>query len=155
MGGIAGGIAGKLILAERDLLSLGGRREIWSGALKAIRETPTGWGYLFGEALFDATPTWSVNNAHNVFLNAMLRFSVPVGLCFIGMILLIAVYSLVRSRSFLAVGMWIGFFLLLNMDYCLLNYEIGMFLFVIYLVCIYRPKGKEEVWNGMVETKGN
>ena len=152
---VASGIAGKLVLAERDILSLGGRRAIWSGALKAIREMPNGWGYLFGEALFDATPTWSVNNAHNVFLNAMLRFSVPVGLCFIGMILLIAVFSLVRSRSFLAAGMWIGFFILLNMDYCLLNYELGMFLFVIYLVCIYRPKGKEEVENGVFEAKGN
>lgn len=147
--------AGKLLLAERDLLSLGGRREIWAGAVREIIADPVGWGYQFGEKLFETASGWQVNNAHNVFLNAMLRFSVPVGLCFIGMILLIAVFSLVRSRSFLAAGMWIGFFILLNMDYCLLNYELGMFLFVIYLVCIYRPKGKEEVENGVFEAKGN
>jgi hypothetical protein len=146
--GIAGlavlaAVAGKLLMGERDLTSLGGRRDIWSGALRAIAETPTGWGYRFGEELFPVAANWSANNAHNVFLNAMLRFSVPVGICFILLIALIAVYSLVKSRSWLAVGMWLAFLMLLNMDYSLLNYEMGMFLFTIYLVCIYQPKEKE------------
>lgn len=145
-----GGSAGLLLAGERDLLSMGGRLDIWTGAVKEIWKKPSGWGYWFGEVLFNATPEWQVNNAHNVFLNAMLRFSVPVGLCFILLMVLIMGYSLYRSRSWLAAGMWIGFFILLNMDYSLLNYEMGMFLFAVYLVCIYgtEEKRRHTAWNG-------
>ncbi len=145
-----GGVLLKALAGERDLLSMGGRLDIWNGALKEILKKPTGWGYWFTEVLFPATPDWQVNNAHNVFLNALLRFSVPVGICFILFLLMIMVYSVYKSRTFLAAGMWIGFLVLLNMDYSLLNYEMGMFLFVVYLVCIYKPeRGRQNItWNG-------
>ena len=135
-----GGALLKLIAGERDLLSMGGRLGIWSGAVRETLKKPAGWGYWFAEVLFPAAPSWQVNNAHNVFLNAMLRFSVPVGICFTILLLMIMIYSIYKSRTFLAAGMWLGFFILLNMDYSLLNYEMGMFLFVVYLVCIYEPK---------------
>ena len=146
----AAGTACVLLAGERDLFSMGGRLNIWRGAVREILKKPDGWGYWFGEVLFNATSGWQVNNAHNVFLNAMLRFSVPVGLCFILLMLLIIGYSLYRSRSWLAAGMWTGFFILLNMDYSLLNYEMGMFLFVVYLVCVYdtEEKGRHAAWNG-------
>ncbi len=138
---VLGGVGGKLLLGERDLLSLGGRLEIWQGAIRTIAENPQGWGLKFTEVLFQVHSGWDTNNAHNVFLNAMLRDSIPVGICFIVLFLLIAVYSLRKSRSFLGAGMWLAFFLLLNMDYSMLNYEAGMVLFVVYLVCVY-PYGK-------------
>lgn len=139
----AAGAAGKILLAERNIGSLGGRRDIWSGAVKEILANPGGWGKQFGERLFPATEYWNVNNAHNVFLNALLRFSIPVGICFTVMILLIMGYALWKSRTFLAAGLLLGLFALMNMDYCLLNYEVGMFLFSIYLICISREnKGK-------------
>lgn len=147
----AGGVAAlKIFVRERNLFSLGGRLGIWSGAVKEILNHPRGWGYLFGETLFYAAPYWQVNNAHNVFLNAILRFSIPVGICFTILILMIMVYSLYRSRTWLAAGMWLGFLILLNMDYSLLNYEMGMFLFVVYLVCVYRTeeRGRRAAWNG-------
>ncbi|MCI9621912.1 MAG: hypothetical protein HFI23_01060 [Lachnospiraceae bacterium] len=134
-----GGIFLKLAGRERNLFSLGGRLDIWRGAIKEILNKPEGWGYWFTEVLFEVTPEWQTNNAHNVFLNALLRFSVPVGLCFTLLFLMIIGYSLYKSRTWMAAGMWLGFLILLNMDYSLLNYEIGMFLFVVYLVCIYKP----------------
>ena len=118
--------------------------EIWSGAVKEILRHPEGWGYLFGETLFEVTPVWQANNAHNVFLNALLRFSIPVGICFTLLILMVMVYSVQKSRTWIAVGMWLGFLILLNMDYSLLNYEMGMFLFAVYLVCIYSRRGRRE-----------
>lgn len=146
---LGGGILLKLLAGERDLLSLGGRLDIWRGALEEIGKKPAGWGYWFGEVLFNATSDWQVNNAHNVFLNALLRFSVPVGICFILLIFMIMAYSIYKSRTWMAAGMWLGFLILLNMDYSLLNYEMGMFLFIIYLVCIYKPEeGGYLTWNG-------
>ena len=147
---IGGGGIMKLLGGERELLSIGGRLDIWSGAVREIIRKPTGWGYWFTEVLFQATPDWQVNNAHNVFLNALLRFSVPAGICFIVLIFMIMAYSIYKSRSFMAVAMWLGFLILLNMDYSLLNYEMGMFLFIIYLVCIYKPEeeGRDLTWNG-------
>lgn len=144
--------AGKVFLAERDIWSLGGRRDIWSGAVREILANPAGWGLQFGERLFQATPDWAVNNAHNVFLNALLRFSIPVGLCFILLLLGMMGYALWKSRSFLGTGLILGLLILLNMDYCLLNYEMGMFLFVIYLVCIapVNPAGKKGQSNGTI-----
>lgn len=147
---IGGGGIIKLLGRERELLSIGRRLNIWSGAVREIIRTPTGWGYWFTEVLFQATPDWQVNNAHNVFLNAMLRFSLPVGICFILLLFMIMVYSIYKSRTWLALGMWLGFLVLLNMDYSLLNYEMGMFLFIIYLVCIYEQdkRGRRIIWNG-------
>ncbi len=126
------------ILEERDLGSLGGRLDIWRGALETIREYPQGWGLRFGDSMFYAGDSgWMVNNAHNVFLNAVLRFSIPVGICFTFLFIWIVVYSVGKAKSFLAAGMWTGILMLMNMDYALVNYEIAMMLFLVYLVCIY------------------
>lgn len=42
-------------------------------------------------------------------------------------------------------GLVLGVFVLMNMDYALLNYELGMFLFMIWLVCIYK---REDGYDG-------
>ena len=75
----------------------------------------------------------------------MLLFSVPVGLCFLLLMLAVLIYALYKSRSFLGTSLVLGVFVLMNMDYALLNYEMGMFLFVIWLVCIYK---KEDGYDG-------
>lgn len=134
------GVAGKVLMGERNIWTLGSRTTIWAGAVKEILASPAGWGLEFGERVWQVSATWAANNAHNVFLNAMLRFSVPVGLCFIVMILLILAYAMKKGRSFLTAGLLLGLFILLNMDYCLLNYEVGMLLFVIYLICVEPAK---------------
>lgn len=132
--------AGKLLLKERNLFSMGDRGAIWSAALRTIRSCPEGWGLSFGEQLFEVRPGWSTNNCHNIFLNAMLRFSIPVGICFLILMLLVLLHAWRKSGSFLGKGLILGAFALMNMDYSLLNYELGMFLFVIWLVCMYHRK---------------
>lgn len=136
------GAVGYKILLERDIMSLGGRMQIWSAALGIIRKHPEGWGMRFGESAIQVAEGWLVNNGHNLFLNAMLRFSVPVGLCFSILFLGIVLYSLVKAKSFLAVGMWIALLILLNMDYSLMSLQMALLFLIVYLVCFYKRKVK-------------
>lgn len=63
----------------------------------------------------------------------------------VSMLILLTALLLFHSRTgFLAMGMWLGFLMRMNMDYVLLSYGLGMFLFVVYLVCIYEPEPKRE-----------
>lgn len=94
----------------------------------------------FGESAIQVSESLLVNNGHNIFLNAMLRFSVPVGICFSIMFLGIAVYSVIKSRSFLAAGMWLAVLILLNMDYALMSLQMGLLFLVVYLVCFYKRR---------------
>lgn len=137
----AGGMGYKMI-SERDIMSLGSRPQIWSAVLGAIRHHPEGWGMRFGESGIQATETLIVNNGHNIFLNAMLRFSVPVGICFTILFLGVAVYSMIKSKSFLAAGMWLALLILLDMDYALMSLQMALLFLIVYLVCFYKRKVK-------------
>lgn len=128
------------ISLERNIWTLGSRTEIWAGVWKVIKKYPQGWGFRFGETAIDFGRSWYVNNAHNLFLNAMLRFSIPVGVCFTLLFLGVAVYSLWKARSFLATGMWIAFLLLLSMDYALMSLQMGLLFLIVYLVCCYKKR---------------
>lgn len=142
--GAAGAVVVYRIAMERDVLSLGGRVYIWNGAFDVIRKYPQGWGMRFGNSMFFANPEWMVNNAHNVFLNAVLRFSIPVGITFTLIFAAIILYTLWKSRDFLAVGMWAGILMLMTMDYALLNFEVAMVLFCVYFVCVCKPERRKK-----------
>ncbi len=131
---------GYKILSERDIMSLGGRPMIWEAALGIIREHPEGWGMRFGESAIQTADGRLVNNGHNLFLNSMLRFSVPVGICFDLLFLGIAFFSLIKSRSFLSMGMWLALLILLNMDYALMSLQMAPLFLIVYLVCFYKRK---------------
>jgi hypothetical protein len=133
---------GYRILSERSLMTLGHRTQIWPAALEVIKKYPEGWGMRFGESAIEVTEGWYVNNAHNVFLNAVLRFSVPVGICFSLIFMGIVVYTLVKARSFLAAGMWVAFLVLLNMDYSIMSLQMALLLLIVYLVCFRKGKVK-------------
>lgn len=135
----AGGFGYKLF-SERNIMSLGARPQIWTAVLGAIRHHPEGWGMRFGESAIQVSESLLVNNGHNIFLNAMLRFSVPVGICFSILFLSVAVYSVAKARSFLAAGMWAALLILLNMDYALMSLQMALLFFVVYLVCFYKRK---------------
>ena len=139
---IGAGVAGKILLAERNLLTLGDRLPIWKETLQTIVEYPKGWGFYFGEVLLECENGFTTNNAHNIFLNAMLRFSIPVGICFTLLFLLIFAYALYKCRSWTAGGMCLAVFVLINMDYALQNYEVAMFLLLLYLVCLAPVKNR-------------
>lgn len=129
--------AASRILAERNLFALGGRPQIWAATIRTIQKHPEGWGMRFGESMMAVTENWMVNNGHNVFLNQVLRFSVPVGICFTILFLGIVVWSLRKSRSWLAAGMWLALLALLNMDYSLMSLQMALLFLIVYLVCIY------------------
>lgn len=135
---------GYKILSERNIWTLGHRTEIWASVWKVIQKYPQGWGFRFGESAIEVAEGWYVNNAHNVFLNAMLRFSIPVGICFTLLFLSVVIYSVVKSRSFLAVGMWIALLILLNMDYALMSLQMGLLFLIVYLVCFYKKRRVKE-----------
>mgnify|MGYP002512481295 CR=1 FL=1 len=143
MGLLAAALAGAVgykILSERDVMSLGGRTDIWRAVLRVIEKHPEGWGMRFGESAIEAAEGVFVNNAHNLFLNMVLRFSVPVGILFTLLFLGLAVYSVKRSKSFLAAGMWLALLILLNMDYALMSLQMGLLFLVVYLVCFYKRR---------------
>lgn len=118
---------------QRDLLSLGSRTYIWQGAIQFIQENPLGLGQQCGKVPFviDAWPG-TVYNAHNVFLNFLQQFSIPAGLCCIVFFAVIIIVSFVRNKSFLTAGIWVALLLPMNMDWCLLQTQMSMF-----IVCLY------------------
>ncbi|MCI8375998.1 MAG: O-antigen ligase family protein [Lachnospiraceae bacterium] len=131
---------GYQIVRERDILAFGNRPVIWKAVLEVIEKHPEGWGMRFGESAIQAAEGVLVNNAHNLFLNEALRFSVPVGILFTLLFLGIAVYSVRKSKSWLGAGMWLSLFFLLNMDYALMSLQMGLLFLVVYLVCFYKRR---------------
>lgn len=94
----------------------------------------------FGESAIDVNGEgwWFVNNAHNVFFNQMLRFSIPVGIIFTLLFLGIVIYTLVKGRSFLVTGTWIALLVLLDMDYALMSTEMALLFLIVWLISMYR-----------------
>ena len=133
--------AGWELLKERDIMTLGGRTVIWRSVWQTILEYPEGWGMRFGTSMIQAWEGYLVNNAHNVFLNQLLRFSIPVGICFILLFLGIVIYTLVKGRSFLLAGTWIALLVLLDMDYSMMSVQMALVFLIIYLLM---QKGKEK-----------
>ena len=129
------------VLAERNIWNLGGRIPIWKGVWESvILRHPEGWGMRFGESAIDVNGEgwWFVNNAHNVFFNQMLRFSIPVGTIFTLLFLGIVIYTLVKGRSFLVTGTWIALLVLLDMDYALMSTEMALLFLIVWLISMYR-----------------
>ena len=124
------------VLSERNIMTLGDRVPIWKAVWQVILDHPEGWGMRFGTSMIQTETGLLVNNAHNVFLNQMLRFSIPVGICFILLFLGLVVYTLVKSRSFLMAGTWLALLLLLDMDYSMMSLQMALLFLIVYLVSI-------------------
>lgn len=137
---VVGGVVLK-IASERNLTTLGGRTMIWTTVWKdVILKYPQGWGMRFGESAIAIPNAWNVNNAHNIFLNQMLRFSIPVGIVFTLLFLGLVIYTLVKGRNFLLAGTWIALLVLLDMDYALMSTEMALLFFIIWMLTIYNRK---------------
>lgn len=137
---VAAGAVGYEILKERDVWTLGGRTDIWKAVWRTILKYPQGWGMRFGTSMIQVYDWFMVNNAHNVFLNQMLRFSIPVGICFTLLFLGIVIYTLVKGRSFLLAGAWLALLILLDMDYSMMSLQMALLFLIIYLIM---RKGQE------------
>ena len=84
---------------------------------------------------FGGGQTSQTNNCHNVFMNHMFRFSIPVGAIYIMIFLVIIFFCIKRKPCFLSLGIWLAILLSMNMDYSLFTSETPFFLFIIY--CIF------------------
>ncbi len=146
--GLIGIFVGAILLSQRNIFTMGDRLPIWKAVMGTLKERPQGLGFWFGEYPIQIRETWAVTNAHNVFLNQMLRFSVPVGIVFTILIVIIAVYCVCKSKTWLSLGMWAALFMLFNMDYSLLSYEMAMVLFCVYLVCVFPGVLRERETSG-------
>lgn len=123
------------IAQERNIWTLGSRTYIWAESVRQILRNPLGIGTAFGPSSFPVPGIdFEVYNCHNVFLNEMYRFSLPVGLLFTLLFFSILVYSLKKHFSFLNLGIWAALLLSLNMDYALLGRELTITFFYLYAI---------------------
>ena len=129
-------IAFRKIAAERSVLTLGHRTYIWQEAVNLILDRPEGLGLRFSfkklhlEALGDVT----TNNGHNIFLNEILRLSIPVGICFIILFVLIIVYAMEKKFSFFTLGIWGALFMSMMMDYAVMSAGWTLMVFFFYMI---------------------
>ena len=126
------------IAEDRDILTLGSRTLIWDAFIQHITENPNGIDSVFGSTLFPVTEHFHTNNCHNVFLNHMFRFSIPVGVIFSIIFLVIILFSLIKNFSFLTLGIWVALLIPMTMDYALFTSELPFLLFVLY--CMFFRK---------------
>lgn len=130
------------IAGSRNILTLNSRTYIWSSFIEYIKETPGGVGASFGPAIYPVGENlFLTNNAHNVFLNHAFRFSIPVGILYTILLLVILVFSFIRKPSFLTLGIWIAIFITTMMDQALNTLELSFVLFLLY--CIFFRTKKE------------
>lgn len=120
---------------ERDLFSLGSRTVIWKASIKRIIQLPHGVGLKFRAVFIPLSDYMKTDNCHNVFLNEAFRFSIPVGISYTALFVLLVFYSLKQKFSFLRLGIWLAVLIQLNMDYSLIATDLSIFLFLIY--CIF------------------
>lgn len=128
-------IAFQKIAAERSVLTLGSRTYIWKNVINYILEHPEGIGPRFAQKKILLQEIYAkVNNGHNVFLNELYRFSIPVGICFIIFFVLILVYSLEKKFSFLTLGIWGALLMSMMMDYAVMNSGWTLMVFFFYTI---------------------
>ena len=125
---------------NRNMATLGSRTMIWEAFIGHIQEHPHGVGMEFSEPVFQVTEWFFTNNCHNVFMNHMFRFSIPVGMIFTLMFAVIIIFSIIKKFSFLTIGIWIALLIPMCMDYSLFASELPFFLFIVYCM-FFREEG--------------
>ena len=133
---IAGGLLLIFMLKERNLSTLGGRIPIWMESVNMLRQYPNGLGSALGLVGFDVPGiSFQAFNCHNYFLNQMLCFSIPVGICFIFTFFIVLIFLFKQKVSFLTLGIWAALLIPLNMDYALTIVELPIVFFSMF--CIF------------------
>lgn len=124
---------------ERDVSTLGSRVPIWKAGIQKIKENPQGLGNNFAvnREYWLHLDMFNTNNCHNIFLNEMLRYSIPVGCSYIGFFALTCIYSLIKKFSFCRLAIWIAFFVAVSMDYSVQTPELSMVMLMFYCIFFY------------------
>ena len=124
-----------LMSRERNIWTIGWRTYIWTAGIKEILKNPIGIGENFGNITFSVPGlSFEVNNCHNIFLNEMYRFSLPVGVLFTIIFVSVMLYPIKKKFSFLFIGILCGLLILLNMDYALMGGEYSITFFYFYII---------------------
>lgn len=114
---------------------------IWKGNWAKIMENPLGMGGSFGVLTYEVPNVdMPLNQAHNVFLNHMLRYSLPLGILYALLFLSIILYSLWRRPNYRTLCIWVALLIPLNMDYALQTLNLPLVLFLLYCIFIHENK---------------
>lgn len=126
-----------LLENKRNLLTLGFRTYIWDVFTELIKENPNGMSGIFGVDNYNI-PEWNyfayTTNCHNIFLNHMFRFSIPVGGIFSALFVLITLICIKRFFCFSTIFIWIALFLPMTMDHSLTTMELTFFMLVTFIL---------------------
>lgn len=129
----------KWLSGERNLSTMGSRMPIWRAAVEKIKANPQGIGnrFVLNRDDWFHFDNFNTNNCHNIFLNEMLRYSIPVGCCYAAFFIVTAIYSLIKKFSFSRLATWLAFFLAVSMDYSIQTPELSMVMFMLYCIFFY------------------
>ena len=139
----AAGIAVFILINQNrsNMSTLGARIPIWTKSIQTILENPSGIGRRYGGHFsMQAMEDLYVDNCHNVFLNHALRYSIPAGILFTILILAIVIYTIYVSRSFFALGSWLGILFLMSMDHSVTLNQFAYFLLLVFFLYLYDEK---------------
>jgi len=139
------GIYGYLKLYEvigenRNISTLGSRTDIWKGSWETITNNANGMmDFAMGvdKFVYYIHPDgWTIKtyNCHNVFMNQMFRFSIPVGGIFTLLFFIILLFAIKRNFSFAAISIVVALLIPLCMDYALTPAELILFISLLFLM---------------------
>jgi len=118
---------------NRDLLTLGHRIPIWKIFSKLILENPNGMiDATLGHNRYVIEGLFNTTNCHNVFLNHMFCYSIPVGGIYVLLFAILLLFSIKRNFSFLSLFIWSALLIPLSFDHSLMGAELPFLLFILY-----------------------
>ena len=117
---------------------------IWKGSWKLLLDDPMGLGTTFGVAnYFVEGVEPALDQAHNVFLNHMLRHSLGAGALFTLMFAILFISSILRHPTYRTIGIWTALLIPLNMNYALQTVHLPFTLFMLYCI-FFKPEENSE-----------
>lgn len=113
---------------------------ILKGNWRMLMDDPMGLGTTFGVVTYyvDGIPT-SIFQAHNVFLNHMLRHSLTVGMIYTILFVIIILCAIIRKPTYQSLGIWAALLIPLNMNYGLQTLHLPFTFYLLYCI-FFRPQ---------------
>lgn len=140
----------EMIETKREIFTLGGRTRIWKGSWEIITKNPNGMiDFTMGADIYNCVfhpDGWYLKayNCHNVFMNHMFRYSIPVGGVYSLIFLMILLFTFKRNISFTTISIVMALLIPLCMDYALTSAEFSLFITLI-IVMFFRHKTSNSI----------
>lgn len=122
----------------RNLATLGSRSYIFKAAINNLKLYPNGIGKEFGSIWMDAVVI-RIENFHNIFLNEMLRFSIPVGVMYTLILIYINIYCCLKKNIFY-ISVVLSTLILCSIDHSLRTEQLSIYFFIIYIIYMTKEK---------------